>query len=238
MAIAFGLIAIAAPAVGFAVDGGAISYDPARRAYFVTGDVTFDGDISGSDVNVGKDARWNTLPGTGTLTVATGANIPAGPSGGTMHGVRSYGAWKTEVVGGNVDYFCADDNSALNIRSGSVYVARCVASSTLNMSGGSVFGIHADGRSTIHLCGGSVGGAILLSADSVLRIAGRNLSANYAGYSLTTMSDDFVITGDWIGAGGTLEPMSVTVAVRTSLAASSQTPRRFTLIEGGADDGR
>ena len=197
---------------------GNYAYDPAFRAYFVHGNTTVNGDLTGADHNgndvfVGKDneANWNTLNGPFTLTVngdrpngsgVNGAKIflndKTRKNGVPYQGLHVFGANTANVNGGQVPYVTGHDNSVLNLRGGGVGNAFAYDNTKLTISGtdplaGLSQAIAYD-NSTMTISGGSVhsagasGSVGNASHAKVFVTGGRADLLGTSGFSQVTVS--------------------------------------------------
>ena len=185
---ALGIFLLIAPAN--AQISGDYSYDSLHHAYFVTGDTTIDGDISGNEVFVGKDnaSSFATLSPTPPITVsvmgaadgAGGANItyfenayPAGnPKPVYYYGLNVFGANNVIVSGGHVDELYGYDASRTTINGGSVNQVYTSGTSEIALSGGAALGVYGGGSGTINISGGTVFDAVLNFDSSTTNISG------------------------------------------------------------------
>lgn len=205
---------------------------------------------------VGKDTAFNTLAGTVTLTVASGAIITNSANGtiqgsATYFGLYEFGSHHTNITGGGVHNNNGYNNSTTNITGGSVYYAGSNDTSTTNISGGTVasaFGFnngttnisagtvslgYGYGSSTTNISGGALSNGFFLSdPTATLNFVGTGLSSAYQSYSNTNpyshFSDFFKVSGT-IGGVATSYDVYIRNDNGSNGAAPQNTaPRQFT----------
>lgn len=148
-------------------------YDKAHNAYFVHGDATLSGDVSGNDVFVGKDnAAGLAAPPTAasiTLDIASGATVmPKGISPvENQHGVQVFGSNAVAVRGGSVGEIFSHDAGRVTI------------------TGGVVYDVSAQHRSVVAVSGGTVD-VVGLSGAATLDLTGTGLTLSYDGHAFVT----------------------------------------------------
>jgi hypothetical protein len=194
---------------------GNFAYDSSHFAYFVHGDTTVNGDISGNEVFLGKDnaSSFKTLNTQSTLSVTDGALMTQHgnwyPNGKYQLGLNVFGKNKANIAGGQMSYangydastinisggtmteVDGDGKSTVNITGGNLLRAKVSgtltnSSSTFNISGGSVGGVEVYGTSLVNISGGSLGDVYCLGESTV------NLSGGSAGAALAFGSDTFI----------------------------------------------
>ena len=177
------LTAVLVPCAAHAQFSGNTTYDAVKKAYFVTGDATLSGDVTGNDIFVGKDDATNfaTQPGSYTLDIVAGAiTTSVGntyPDGFYYAGVNVFGGHKIAMSGGSVVRIGAFNGGTINISGGNVTSsAACVNASTINISGGDVNHASSLNTSTVNISGGNVTSAG--STDTgTLNISGGNVGS-------------------------------------------------------------
>lgn len=117
--------------------GASYTFDGAGKAYFVFADTTLNADIAGNDLYVGKSsiAPYNTLAGTATFTIGSGANATrSNPVGDGLagYGVRTFGDYRTDMTGGLIANLFGADTSVTTISGGAVDLA--VFNNTANVA--------------------------------------------------------------------------------------------------------
>lgn len=210
LAAAIGISALIYTMPAQAQVDGAITYDSANNAYFVTGDASVTGNISGNDIFVGKDnaTDFNTLTGSFTFTVGDSAYITYFGNnypGRYYFSLNTFGNHTTNIGGGFVSYAIGFDNSTTNITGGYASYATSWDSSTMNISGGAVYTVTGTTNSTVNISGGEIentdgyDSAILnmssglvqkvtLSNDSLMTITGGTITTSLAVGDKSTLN--------------------------------------------------
>ena len=161
---AFILLALPAAPAFAQFSGGGATYDAAHHAYFVQGNATLNGDVSGNDIFVGKDnsrnfATLNTATPV-TLTITSGATATYNSikpyRGDDFTGVNVFGKNKVNITGGDIREIRGYDFSAVNITGGNVDRAFSMASGTTSIHGGTLVSATAYGSSTTNFSGGRI----------------------------------------------------------------------------------
>jgi hypothetical protein len=182
-------------------------YDSSKHAYFIHGDTTVNGDISGNEVFVGKDnaAAFTTLNPSPPITLSVNAGAKTTdhgnpyPDGKFYGGVNVFGHNTVNVSGGSVgDVGGAGargfDTSIINFSGGTLMEAVAFGTSTVNFSAGTfINGLSAYETGTVNISGGSGGslntrdmGTVNFSAGTVNSAQNFNSGTmNISGGTLT-----------------------------------------------------
>lgn len=178
---------------------GTYTYNGSVQAYFVTGNTTVSGDISGNDVMVGKDNAndFNTILSGITLSVNAGATTTGGgnrtyPDFNTYEGINVFGANRVNITGGSVQYTAGYDTSIVDITGGTLFSVKGHGNSEVSIRGGNVNSVAAYGFSTLSITDGSVFDAtgidtatVNITGGSVFTVVGRlNSKVNIRGGSI------------------------------------------------------
>ena len=187
---------------------------PAQKSdIYVTENRTISTDVGGCDVIVGKDATGKTLPGTVTLTVASGAVVVphsvsffASTSGGGRMtsttrepsipardaGLLSFGSSHADITGGFVTKADGRDGSTTTVSGGEVVFLDSRDASRATISGGVVTLACVYDASHLTISGGSLW-RVAAGDASRLTVAGGSVSIGLQVIGSATA--DFVGTG-------------------------------------------
>ena len=251
--------AFAAPIVP-GTSGTSYTYDAANKTYFVSGNTLLNADISGTDLYVGKSnvSPYSTLGGTATLTVGAGAvatrTVPNVDLAG--YGINTYGAFHTNVSGGNIANLFGEDASVTTITGGAINLAVLFNSASLSLSGGAVTFLALGEAGTAEVTTAAISGGVFtnltLTANSTATITGgivptvdgsgvylydtgaranlygNGLAATYIGLNANGY-DVFNVTGT-LNDGTVYTPSApLPVGIRSTTNVPNSTPRQFSL---------
>ncbi len=242
--------------------GSSYTFDNANKTYFVTADTSLSADISGTDLYVGKTSASNltTLSGTATFTVGAGANttrrVP-NVNGLAGYGVRTFGAFRANINGGNINNLFGEDNSITAITAGNITeatfsnnanvtmnndgaainslflgTAGTTQAPTANISGGVFTLMTLTANSVATITGGIVptvplSGVFLYDTGARANIFGTGLVATYVG--LADNRDTFNVTGALQNGTVYTSSAPLPVSIRNETGKSNNVQRQFTL---------
>ncbi|MBC8142057.1 MAG: hypothetical protein H7Y38_11525 [Armatimonadetes bacterium] len=228
------------------------------EAYYMTGDFTLKTKVINNEIFVGKDTTFKTLPGTMTLTLASGVIVledksPKGTYqvqvGDSYFGVNVFGKHRVDAPRASISIIASYDASTVNLGGGPYYNINSWNNSTINLSNASVFAIFARNASTLNLGGGTIdyasgndksktnisggtfpNGFILEDPTATANFVGKGLSFKYGGYHYSDRYGKYV---DTFQVSGTFGDAKQTYDLHITNAAGAggtenAKPRQFT----------
>ncbi|MBC8142063.1 MAG: hypothetical protein H7Y38_11555 [Armatimonadetes bacterium] len=246
---------IALAFTGVCVRSATAQFTQSGTAYYTTADYTLNTDVSGSEVFVGKNTDFSDVPGSITLTVATGAVTTFSPGGTNgFAGVAVFGNHNIAIGGSNTVFRTGGyDTSTTAISGGAVTYATGFGTSITNITGGNVFDVTGFDNSVVNInnttsvggidfatgfdssrfrvSGGRLANGIILnSTGSTLDIVGTGLGYTYGEYGFVPaynrFADRFQVTGT---VGGELQTYDVFLQNPLGMGGiANNVPRQFT----------